>query len=152
MNKTVATKNETSRNSTLALVVYKEEEGGLLDITSVNFFEEGRSVNQLISLLPSFYIKDIKHVIHLEKCIRQFLTDLTSLSDTGYVNGKDVNIPIVYKLLVHLGLDDDNSKKVSKRVSKERLKKKKGFSLLVNVIYYNLLLLIISYLITKIEL
>jgi hypothetical protein len=131
-----------------------------LDITSLNTFSEGKNIYYLVSLLPSFYIKDIGHVIHLEKCIRQVLTDLTSLSDTGYVSGNAVNIPIVYKLLNHLGLDDDSYKnsykksykKSYRKASKQEVKKEKDFSLFINVIYYNLLLLIMSYLITKIEL
>src|SRR6059058_3013515 len=151
MNKDVTLRNETSRPASLALVVYKEK--GLLDITSVNIFNDGRNIHYLVSLLPSFFVKDIKHVIQLEKWIRQVLTDLTSLSDTGFVNGNVVNIPFVYKLINHLGLDNDSYKNdPHKKVSVKEVKKEKDFSLLVNVIYYNLVLLIISYLITKIEL
>lgn len=120
-----------------------------MDVTHVNYFNEGKEVYYFVSLLPSFYIKDINHVMQLEKWIRQFLSDLTSLSDSGYVNGNDVNIPVVYDLIKHLGLDNDSYKKASTVKVK---KVKKDFSLLVNIIYYNLLLLIISFVIIKIEL
>lgn len=136
-NSTVAIKKEN-----LSLIVYQDK--GLLDITTVRILNGDR---YLVSLLPNFTIKDINHVIQLEIWMRQFLSDLTCLSDTGYVNDNIVNIPVVFRLLNHLGLDNNSYKKQYL----SRSDKEKGFSLLVNVLYYNLLQLIMLFIVVKIE-
>ena len=127
------------------LVVYQDQDKGLLDLTTVTILNGDR---YLVSLLPDFTIQDINHVIQLEKWMRQFLSDLTCLSDTGYVNEKVVNIPVVFRLLNHLGLDNESYKKPYL----SRSKNEKDFSLLVNIIYYNLLQLIMLFVIIRIEL
>lgn len=91
-----------------------------------------------LTISQSFQIRDIEHFKMLLKDLQKATNDLTKLSNKGYVNDPNVNIPCVEWLLREYNL-----------VTNKTLTR--GVSVTVNTFYYNTLLLLLLSLITQME-
>lgn len=95
-------------------------------------FEQG-----IFSVSSDFDIKDVGQVKHLLKIISQTLVDLSKLSDKGCINNPNVDLPILRWLVFGYKL-----RKIFPNTS---------FSIQLNTIYYNLILLLLFNIIIIIE-
>lgn len=95
------------------------------------------SKDGLIKISPEFVIKNIEQVNDLLKCLEKCFFEMSCLSKRGYVNDPKINIPFVYQLVKELGI--------------KRCLKNIDLSILLNTLYYNLILLLFLNIIIIIE-
>lgn len=90
-----------------------------------------------ISLTKLSNIDNIDKAVHLKNDLEKLFAELVSISDKGYLNSHDLNIPMVLAFLNDIGL----------------VKRPKDFkgSIILNTIYFNLMLLLMYQLIIKLE-
>lgn len=106
--------------------------------------------NGLIKISPEFDIRDIEHVKELVNDIDVLVKSLPILSDTGYINESGFNIPMVdYVAQVFLG---SKYKILIDKIDKIDKNTRKSYSITLNKVVHNLILLLLLYLINKIEL
>lgn len=91
----------------------------------------------VIKISPDFVIKNIEHVSDLLKRLEKEFAELNSLSNKGYVNDPKINIPFVHHLIKELGI--------------KKSLKSFDLSILLNTLYYNLILLLFLRLIILME-
>ena len=96
--------------------------------------------NDIISLSPNFVLTDVNHAIELITELENLFLELSILSDKGFINDPDINLPVVVNIMHHLGLF---------KVTKNR--PKYSGSIVVNTLYYNLALLLMYQVVIKID-
>lgn len=96
----------------------------------------------VIQLLPGFAIRDLTHALELLKSLEVLYSDLSIISEKGYINDPKVNLPLVYIIIKQF--------ETEKLFKKYVLEKFNG-SIVFNTILHNLILLINLRLIVLIE-
>jgi len=104
----------------------------------------------LLKISPDFEIKGLEHVKELVSDIENLVKCLPMLSDTGYINKTDFNIPMV-DYVAQVFLDKKDKVQLCK-MDKIDTDKRKNYSVAFNKVVHNMILLFLLYLITKIEL
>jgi hypothetical protein len=104
----------------------------------------------LLKISPDFEIKGIEHVKELVSDIEILVKCLPMLSDTGYINENDFNIPMV-DYVAQVFLDKKDKIQLCKN-DKIDTDKRKNYSVAFNKVVHNMILLFLLYLMTKIEL
>lgn len=87
--------------------------------------------NDIIKISPDFVINDINQALKLIKVLDNLFKELSIISEKGFINDPDVNLPVVENIVHHLGLF-----KVTKYQQKFKA------SIVLNTLYYNLVLLV----------
>jgi hypothetical protein len=94
----------------------------------------------VIRMSESFVIRDRTHAADLIKRLDSLVLDLCIMSKKGYVNDPKANLPVVLTIVKELKIVDDNDEE-----------KKFNASVLMNTLYYNLVLLALLTLVINIE-
>lgn len=101
--------------------------------------KEDKIVKHLFMINKDFIIMDTSHAADLIKQIEILFWELSVISRKGYINDPNVNLPIVLYLVKEFGI-----------VSEKELKKFNA-SILLNTLYYNLILLALLRIVIEIE-
>ena len=100
----------------------------------------------LIKVSPDFKIRDIDDLKVLVGDIDSVVKSLPRLSDTGYINKSGFNIPMV-ECIVRLFLESNDKIQVSKLEDCTH----KSYSVALNKVVYNMILLLLLFIVYKIE-
>lgn len=102
-------------------------------------YMEDKVVKQLLLFNKNIVIRDAIHASELIKKMEDLFVDFSIISRKGYVNDPKTNLPMVLYLVNEFGIID------------EKDMKKFDASILMNTLYYNLILLAMLRLVIEIE-
>ena len=98
---------------------------------------EEKRKSDVLKITPSFSIANNEEAVVFLEMLEKLFRSLNTISDKGFINNSSINIPLVISLLTELKIIKDPSKFYG--------------SIVLNVIFYNLILLLIYKMVLMIE-
>jgi len=94
----------------------------------------------LITISPDFVLTDTNQAIELITELENLFLELSVMSEKGFINDPDVNLPVVENIVHHLGL-----------FKSTKNRPKYSGSIILNTLYYNLALLAMYHIVIMIN-